>query len=215
MNKSNEKGQAAVTAATPPENRVGDSNKPQVLDAGVGEAGNIEKIREILFGAQLRDSEKRYALLKERMRKEITDLRDEIRKSFDSLETYIRKEVDALSDRVKAEQQERGELAKELAAQIGDGNKSLEKKIVELNDQFGKNARELRQQILDQSKGLSDEIRRRHEEATRMLEQTAQGLQDAKIDRAGLSELFTEMALRLTDGAALKLSLESEDLTNE
>jgi len=61
------------------------------MDAGG--AGNVEKIRAILFGAQMRDYEKKFSLLEDRMQKEINNLRSETAKRFDALETYINKEL--------------------------------------------------------------------------------------------------------------------------
>jgi DNA repair exonuclease SbcCD ATPase subunit len=188
-----------------------DSGKSQ----GVDEGASIEQIRDILFGAQIRDFEKRFARVEQRLIKEITSLKDESRKRFDSLESYIGKEVESLSDRLKAEQDKRTESVKELSGQLKDTNKLLEKRAGKLDDQLGKSSRELRQQILEQYKNLSDEIQQKHEETSVMLEQLAQELRAEKVDLATLSELFAEIALRLNDNLASKLKQELGSLGNE
>src|SRR4051812_14459636 len=61
----------------------------------LNEANNIDKIRDILFGVQMRDYEKRFSRLEERLLKESADLRDETRKRFDSLENFVKSEFEA------------------------------------------------------------------------------------------------------------------------
>jgi DNA anti-recombination protein RmuC len=181
-----------------------DSGKSPRVDEGA----NIEKVRDILFGAHIREFDKRFARLEERMVKEIAAQRDETKRRFDSLEEYIGKEVESLADRLKAEQEKRAESVKQLSTQLKDTNKLFEKKVGNLDDQLNKNSGELRQQILDQHKSLSDEIRQKHKESSLMLDKLVQELRSEKVDLSGLSELFMEMAVRLNDDLATKLNLE-------
>jgi uncharacterized phage infection (PIP) family protein YhgE len=186
------------------------------LTTGEEAAGaSIEQIRDILFGAQMRDFEKRFARLEERMTMEVTSFREETGKRFDSLEDYLGKELESLTDRLKAEQDDRTESVKELSAGLQDTNQSFEKKISQLNERLDENSRELRQQILDQYKRLSDDIRQKHEETSHMLDQLSQELRAEKVDLSTLSELFAEIAVRLKDDLATKLNLELGSSDNE
>jgi DNA anti-recombination protein RmuC len=161
--------------------------------------GNLEKVKDLLFGAQMRDYEKRFNRLEDRITKESANLRDETRKRLDALESYIQKEVEALAEGLKTEQTERDESVKELTQELKDLVKSLEKKIAQLDEQTGQKQRELRQQILDQSKALGDDMQHKHEEVLSVLNQEAQELRVDKTDRATLAALFTEMAMRLSN----------------
>ncbi|MEP7304071.1 MAG: hypothetical protein ABJA98_01005 [Acidobacteriota bacterium] len=82
------------------------------------EGGNIDKIRDILFGAQSREFEKRMARLDERMNKETAGLKEDLRTRFESLEIYVKGEVDALSERLRSEQADRLESLKEVARDL-------------------------------------------------------------------------------------------------
>ena len=64
-------------------------------------ATSIRKIRDILFGAQARDYERKFATLEEQLLKESADLRNDLKRRFDSLELYIKKEVEAITECVK------------------------------------------------------------------------------------------------------------------
>jgi len=215
VSKPLEKNKTSLPAETPKGDKTGDAGRSQSTVGDVVGVGNVDKIRDILFGSQMRDYEKRFIRLEERIMKETADLRDETKKRFDSLENYINKEMESLSDRLTAEKDARSESVKELSKELKDTSKSFEKKVGRLDEQLRKSSRDLRQQILDQSKSLSDEIREKHEETAAALEQTAQELRAEKVDRATLSELFMEMAMRLSDEAAMNLNLKIDELQNE
>ena len=73
---------------------------PEPVAVTAAESGSVDKIRDILFGSQMRDYDKRFARLEERLLKESAELREETRRRFDSLESYIRVEFGSLSDRI-------------------------------------------------------------------------------------------------------------------
>ena len=167
----------------------------EVLAAG---GGNLEKIREILFGAQVHDFEKRFTRLEEKLLKETADSRAETKKRFDSMEAFIRKEIESLVERVKTEQGERADAVKEISRDVRETAKNLEKKLAQLDEQATKGQRELRQQILDQSKSLTDEIRTRVKESAALLTRELKELRSDKTDRSALAGLFTDAAMRLS-----------------
>jgi uncharacterized protein YukE len=163
------------------------------------EDGNIDKIRDILFGTQSRDFERRFARMEERLSKEISDMRDETRKKSDALEAFMKGEVKSLGDRLASEQNSRAEAVKSLTDGLSEISQNLENKVTTINDQAAKSESDFRQQLLAQSKSLSDEIQKRHNELIVSLERESSEIRDDKADRKALAELFTEMAMRLTN----------------
>ena len=167
--------------------------------AALTETSNIDKIREILFGVQMRDYEKRFSRLEERLLKESSDLRDDTRKRFDALEAFVRAEFEALSERLAAEQRNRDESVQNLSRELQETGKRLDGKLSQFDEQTSRAQAALRQQILDQSKNLSDEIRQKADELSALLDRQVADLGNAKTDRAALSALFSEVALRLNN----------------
>jgi hypothetical protein len=151
-------------------------------------AASIDKVRDILFGNQVREFERRFARLEERIIKETNDLKEDVRSRVEALEQYTRKEMESLGDRLKADHDERVE-----------SDASLARRITALDEQAAKGQRELRQQILEQHQRLSDDIRRKMDEVLAALAHEAQTLRSDKADRATLAALLTEMAMRLTN----------------
>ncbi|HKP86981.1 MAG TPA: hypothetical protein VJZ26_12840 [Blastocatellia bacterium] len=162
-------------------------------------AGSLDKVRDILFGAQSREYEKRIARLEERIIRESSDLRGEIKMRFDALETYIKGEIETLIDRWKTEQGQRADSDKELSRELKDLTGTLEKRAAQLDERVTKTQREMREQILDQSKNLNGEIRQKYEELSAALEREARELRNDKTDRSSLADMFTELAMRLNN----------------
>jgi DNA repair exonuclease SbcCD ATPase subunit len=150
--------------------------------------GNIDKIRDILFGSNMREYEQRFSRLEEAFKKESSDLRDTTRRHLESLEAFVHKELAALEGRLNAERDERSE-----------SHLSILKKVGEFENQEAQAKREIRNDLLQQSKELTDAIRNKGEEIIALLERRSQELQHSKTDRAALAGLFNEVALRLTD----------------
>lgn len=168
-------------------------------DAAANAGGeNVDKIRDILFGTQMRDYDKRFARLEERLLKEATDLREDTRRRFDTLEAFIKKEFEALGMRLAAEKTARTDDVQHLSEGMKDLARTSERRSAQLEDQMNQGHSELRGHILEQSKTLSDEIKNRHDDLHGLLNREVDGLRDEKTNRADLASMFNEVALRLT-----------------
>lgn len=202
--------------------------KPTAKDGGTGAhpessgvqvppdaVGNVDQIRDILFGTQMRDYERRFARLEERMSKDLAQLREDTRKQFDALESYARGEIESLSERLSAEQKDRASRDEQLGAALEELLKAFKARAGELDEKLTRAAKDLRQQLLAQSKSLSGEIHSTHKELSASLEREADELRSTKVDRAKLSEILSQMALHLTNEQALNLGLRTGDSDNE
>lgn len=163
------------------------------------EAGNVDKIRDILFGAQMQDYERRFGAVEVRLTKEAADLRDEIRGRLDNLESFVKKELDALTTRLKTERRDRTEAVKDLTGELKDTAKQLDKRVIDLDEQTGNELRDLRERLLQQSKALTDDLARAQAGLTRSLSDEVGTLRAEKTDRAALAALLAEVAMRLSD----------------
>lgn len=169
--------------------------KPEA--AGPESPGNVDKIRDILFGSQMRDYDKKFTRLDERVARETAELREEIKRRFASLEAYVKNELTALADQLKAEKGERVEADKELAREIKESTKAWERKTAQIEEQMAKALRDLRQHVLEESKRLADDLEQKHKELATALEKESAELRATLTDRLALADLFAEVSLRL------------------
>ncbi|MFC1890603.1 hypothetical protein ACFL4G_12695, partial [Thermodesulfobacteriota bacterium] len=124
----------------------------QAQNAFQAETGSIDKVRDILFGEQMRSFMGEVTRLEKRIEKEFAGLRSETGKRFESLEKYVKEEIEALIARIKTEQDGRNESTRAIGKDLDQLNKSLETKIGRLEESSNDAQRDLRKQILDQSK---------------------------------------------------------------
>lgn len=173
------------------------STRQQLSAADLGTGGNLDKIRDILFGAQMRDVEKHFARLEERLQKDITELKEETRGRFASLEDFVKKEIESLTEQLKTEQTARHEALQALSQEITETAKAFEQRTQQAEEHIVKTQRELRQHILDQSRTLRDEFWDRYRELSETTDRNLQELRVEKTDRSTLAVLLTELAMRL------------------
>ena len=191
-------------APQPSDHPAGQSDAPtqsetrpvQILREG---GGNLEKIRDILFGTQMRGYEARFVALEEALAKETAEIRETSRRRFEQLESYIKKELELLQTRWKAERDERSDAAVQHSRELRELGESLSRRVRDLDERGTAVERDLRSQLLQQAKDLSDDIQARHEAVGTLLEKRFQELRQDKTDRAALASLFNEVALRLND----------------
>lgn len=173
------------------------ADAPAAGDATSG--ASIDKVRDILFGGHVREFERRFTRLEERLVKETTDLKEEMRIRLEALETYARKESESLAGQIKSEREERVHSDENASRELKEAAKSFERRATALDEQLSKSHRELRQQMLEQHQRLSEDIRKKTDDVLATLAREARELRADKADRAALASLLTEMAMRLTD----------------
>ncbi len=161
-------------------------------EGGVREVENLDKVKEILFGAEKRDTEQRLKQLEKLLRKDLEEMNTQIARRLDSLEAYAKKEFKSASDELRAEQKSRQSSDDDLA-----------KKIAGVDDQLAKSRRELRDEILDLSKTIRAELAASATALTKVLTKNTEELRDEKTSRADLAGLLVDMALRLSKDVEL------------
>jgi hypothetical protein len=167
--------------------------------AAKSSAENLDKVRDILFGSQAREYEKRFARLEEKLINEASDLREDLKRRFDTLEIYIKREVEALSSRLKAEHEERSEASRVFLDELKNITHNFDRRTDQIDQQLMTSERQLRDQLLDQSKTMTDEIRQKYEALGQSLQRATAELRDEKTDRAALASMFMEVAMRLNN----------------
>ena len=188
--------QSPVPTAGPNVAAPNDDTRSQILRGG---GGNVDKIRDILFGSQMRDYEARFARLEETLVKETLEIRESNRRRFDQLETYIKREFETVQARFKSDRDERLDTAAQHSRELKELGDSLSRRLRDLDDRSTTVERELRSQMMDQAREITAEMHAAHDEISSLLERRVNELRDGKTDRAALSTLFTEVALRLSD----------------
>jgi hypothetical protein len=177
--------------------RARPSSGPELGTTDAASSSNIDQLRDIIFGGQMREYERRFVRMEERIAKELADVREEFRDRCTALEQYIRDEVESITIGLRASQQSRTAEERRLSESIVDAAKAADERIAAISDLVGEQHRELREQLLEETKTITDDLQRRHAELLARVARDAAELRDGKADRTALSALFMEVALRL------------------
>ena len=165
--------------------------------------GNVDKIREILFGGQMRDYEQRFADLESRLTKNIDLISNNLEKRMERLDVYAKRELDKLSETLKDERKARRDEGRQGGKELKQLAQQVESWVAELEEQIGGEAQELRGLLQEQGEELSGMVSDTHDQLSKSLAAETRGLADSKLAREDLSAVLSEVALRLKKDSKL------------
>ena len=170
---------------------------PAVIAANdaLPESGNLEKVRDILFGQQSREIERRLTHTEERLRGDLEGMEREGAERIAALEGFFKQELQALKERLTGESNARLELAERTARQAEMDRTDAERKLSAQVQMSETSLAELREALLEQGKRFAGELKllREHTQAT--LEREVTVLKRDKLDRQTLARSLADLAL--------------------
>lgn len=158
---------------------------------------SLDKVRDILFGGQMRAVESRLQGVESRLLRGQEALRADFTRQLTALDGTLQKEVQSLGERLSGERTRRTEELKALSADLKDALKALEKRHLKLEESSGMADADLREGILQHSKAVTSEITRLSERLTGELNRSAQELKAEKLSIASLAGMFGDVASKL------------------
>lgn len=186
-NKKNESADSVAGGAV--------SGADMAMAAAAG--GNVDKIRDILFGGQMRDYDRRFSRIEDRIAQETTRVRDDFNDRVRDLEDFVRNELAKLGEKLQHERKERSDADDAIGDRLKAADKALNDRVAALDDQTSKDLMDVRNRIRDEARELTEQMRQRFDQLTDTLEREYAHLNDDKVSRDALAGLFTEVAMRL------------------
>ena len=158
------------------------------------DAPGVDKIRELLFGNQMQDYDKRFSVLEDRFQQKMRDVEGESSRNLGSMESAIKKQLESIAGQIRQEQDLRAEADKDLGRGLREQIAGLEKRLGQLSDQLATHEREFADRLGHESQGLRDDMKRRTEDTRATIERMFSDLSNVKTDRNLLAGLFVEIA---------------------
>jgi hypothetical protein len=168
------------------------------------DAPGVDKIRELLFGNQMQDYDRRFSLLEERFQQKQRDMDAESARNLAALESSMKKQLESLAGQVRQEQELRGEADKELGRGLREQIQGIDKRLGQLSDQLATLEREFTERLGHETQTLRDDIRRRNDDMRATTERMFSELGNVKTDRNLLAGLFVEIARCLNQDTTVK-----------
>lgn len=185
-------------------------------DLGQG-LNNIEQIRELLFGNQLKKLTNQLEGLERTLKeqKEDTDKRivalklesdRSLQKLQQTLEAEFQTGISSLSEDIKTMKEKDGQDKEEINQQIESLTKRLSLNVANLDEAIDKQTRSLRDDVLSSHKKLQGDLIQMKDHLFETFEKRMLSLTSSKVNREDIAEMFFEIGLKLkgTDQLQLK-----------
>ena len=168
--------------------QVGNSSLPG------GEAVGVDKIRDLLFGNQMQDYDRRFSMLEERFLQRLREIESETARNLSSLESSAKKQMEALEAQLREEKDLRTDGDREIERTQRDHNDTVERRLRSLSEQLSRVERDQADRLTQEVQSLREEIKRRNDDLQRTIEKMFAELSNVKTDRNLLAGLFVEIA---------------------
>ncbi len=167
-------------------------------------AAGVEKIRELLFGNQMSDYDRRFSTLEDRFQQNIRDLESEAARNLAGLESTIKKQLESCVNQLREEKDLRADADKDLERDLREHSQSLDKRMGQLSEQLANLERDFTERLGHETQTLREEIKRRNDDTRNTIERMFAELSSVKTDRNLLAGLFVEIAKCLNQDIAPK-----------
>jgi vacuolar-type H+-ATPase subunit E/Vma4 len=173
----------------------------KALPTGTQPAG-MEKIRELLFGDQIQEYDRRFTRLERRFQERLAEIGTEAARGISVFESNAKRQVDSIATQIREESDTRAEADRDLERIMREMNQAQERRIRALTDQVAQLGRDMADSLTREVQTLRDEMKRRNDDLKHLLEEALGDMNGVKTDRSLLAGLFLEVANCLgQDGA--------------
>ena len=166
--------------------------------ANVVPEGNVDQIRDILFGGQMRDYDRRFDELDERSKREAERARAEFIKRFESIEQLLKEQADKHAVQLKKLDTEHKASVEAASVSSDRLAKALRSELTDVDEKYDAGTSALRDRLHKLANETAESLRSSQDEISLVIDRMGSALRDEKVARDELAGFFSEMALRLT-----------------
>lgn len=167
-----------------------DKNKAQSRAVTDTETGDLNQIRDILFGAKTRQYDAQLLQIESKFDKQMEQLKRVMAEEFSEIKKMLAQSTADMGEKLNVEKKQRSDSHTELSGTLQETSKQLKSKI----DQGEQGLKTL---MNDQLARLRKEMNDQHQAAVMAAEQMISELKAQKANSQDLSSLFAEISSRL------------------
>lgn len=174
-----------------------DAVEPSSSGAGMPDAGQLDKIRDILFGRQAKDYDSRFVSLERSVAESTAKLRTDLVARLEALDAKLASGLKDLRKLVRAESKEREAAVEHATSQADARSGDLDKRLEKLGTDLVDASQSITSDLDTRSQQLAELVSTHRDEWKASMDT----MNTDKADRAALAAMFAEFARRLEDGA--------------
>ena len=159
--------------------------------------GNIDQIRDIIFGAHLREYNSRLEKLENQLAESIQDIRERNQELKAAFTTELRASLEAIDKRLKTISNISQEETADLRQQVDRLNRKFSSSLEQLDETVAEHKMELHDEIADTRDKLQFDIRELKNFLLEELDRHVSMMQEVKGSKDDMAELLFELGMRL------------------
>jgi uncharacterized protein YicC (UPF0701 family) len=159
--------------------------------------GNIDQIRDIIFGAQLREYDSRIDKLESNISLVEQDMRERVEQVKQSLLTELRAGIDSLEQRIKSMSLTYQNDSVDIRQTIDRVNKKFSASIEALDKTVDSHTNSIRHDLAETRTQLQEDNRNLRNQVFEELEKRFSMLKNGKVSRDDMAEILFELGLRI------------------
>lgn len=159
--------------------------------------GNIDQIRDIIFGAQLREYDNRFDKIDSDLSMMQQDIQARIEQVRTVLSTEMRTAFDSLEKKIKSITLNTQEESADMRQQIDRINRKFSSSIEALDEAIDNQTGSIRDELSQTRERLSEETRILKTQVFEELDRRFSMLREVKVSRDDMAEILFELGMRL------------------
>lgn len=175
-------------------------------------ANNVDQIRDLIFGSQIKDFEAQFdqlndtlKILEEKMTKAFNESHTKLQKETERNLEVLEKKIDNLSTTT---QKERTKL-KEL---IDSTDENLQDQLSNQKDEFSTKIKIMKENVADDNKKMSERMTAMQNEIQAALENGLANVSDEKLSRDSMAQMLLDVAMKIQGTDVASVLAEAEGL---
>ncbi|WP_434658686.1 hypothetical protein [Sulfurimonas sp. NW9] len=169
------------------------------IENSIGQLGNMDQIRELMFGPQIRKFEEELSKLQENMNVVAKELSQKVILLEKKLTAEHASNVQLLEQKIKtvsnALQDESIELKEQLVRQERKANNALD----DVQKVFESQVDAMKRENIQNKEELHNELKEIETSIIKLLKEQVENLEGAKVSKDNLSSMFFDLAMKVKD----------------
>jgi hypothetical protein len=177
--------------------RLNNMSKKTDTHSDISQIGNVDQIREILFGSQTRELNQRFDMIE----KEIHSLKDEvyakIQQNHNDFNAYVEGEFEAISKKIKSISSQQQMEFNDIRDISTKQEKRLQSSIDIVEEELNAKREQLQKSQLENRDMLRLEMKTLKDELLKALGERTTQLQDEKLSKDDAADIMMEVAIKM------------------
>ncbi|NNF51889.1 MAG: hypothetical protein HKN59_05555 [Gammaproteobacteria bacterium] len=173
------------------------SEKPEKLRSSEDGDQNVDKIREILFGAHIRDYDSRFSQLEQRLVAENEKMGQFLEKRLTGIATATQRELAGLSEHIENQNKKLSALQSETHSELESARHQIGERLNDLQHALDQETGALRSDLSEQYNSLIELVKKTRASMDESLTRESGRLEHGKVDREGLATLLADLSAQL------------------